>query len=138
VPAQNLKPTYVALKKEAEIVAGATISVIFIHSKIGITIQAAVLNDLFLDLAKFNNKKEASMAMHYLISYIIKAATQRRASLLMFGCPVNDRFMSSCFKNMGFLSIPGGVFMVKAFNDSELERISKPLFVSTLDMLGVP
>ncbi len=141
VPYRMFRPTHVMLRhgdENGDIMAGATLTLQPIHS-FQFQISVANLKDFFVDFSKFPRDIETRVhLMDLFVIQLLKAAAERRASLLLFMAPENDQFAINSFRRVGFLPVPAGVVMVKHRRDSRLETPRKPLYIPPNEAMGFP
>ncbi|MCK4780796.1 MAG: GNAT family N-acetyltransferase, partial [Candidatus Lokiarchaeota archaeon] len=133
VPANHNKPTYIVIKKGGKIVGGAVITHQNIYSfKFGIKIKFGIIHEIFIDEDKFNKKRDVHLAYVYLIDRIMKAATHRSISLLLYISSIKDYTLNKAFKGMNFLRFKSDVVMLKVLKENlKIPQIKKPLFLPT-------
>ncbi|MFX0001007.1 MAG: GNAT family N-acetyltransferase [Candidatus Hodarchaeota archaeon] len=140
VPSTHQKPTYIIIRKEGEIIGGSVITQENIHSfKFGIKIRIGLIHEIFLEKNRFNNSKNLLLAYIYLIDKIIKAATRRSLSVLMYLSPSKDKDLNNAFNRMNFLKFKANVTMIKQLKANiKFPQIKTPLFVPTYVIWGFP
>ncbi|MFX0004979.1 MAG: GNAT family N-acetyltransferase [Candidatus Hodarchaeota archaeon] len=139
VPAKHNKPTYITMKKGGKVVGGATITHQTIKAfKYKLKLRIGIIHEIFLDQSLFSNVNNLYLGYIYLIDKILKAATQRHLSALLYTSSSKSNNLNQAFKGMSFIKIQSDVVMVKELkNNLKFPRLKKPLFIPTYLSLGI-
>jgi len=139
-PVRRFRPTYIVIKKNRKIIGGATITHQNIYAfKLGIKIRLGAIHELFIDKSVFKDKRELHLAYLFLLDKILKAATKRWISVLIYQVSPKDKDLQKALKAMNFFSFKGPAVMIKSFKGLEFPTTSeKPFFVPTYVNLGTP
>ncbi|MFX1310268.1 MAG: GNAT family N-acetyltransferase, partial [Promethearchaeota archaeon] len=78
VPTKSLKPTYIIIRKNGNIIGGAVITHHKVHAqKYRLKLKVGIIHEVFLDQDIFDDLQNLYLGYIYLIDKIIKAATKR-------------------------------------------------------------
>ena len=138
IPAKNYKPTYIVIKKHKKIIGGATITHRNFHSfKYRIKLKIGIIQEIFLDKSVFKDKQEVYLGYLYLIDKILKAATRRFLSVLLYNSTLKDYDLHLGFKAFHFLKVHDQVLMMKLLKKNlKIPHFKKPFFIPLSVSLG--
>ncbi|MFX1573872.1 MAG: GNAT family N-acetyltransferase [Promethearchaeota archaeon] len=138
VPSKNYKPTYIVIKKNKKIIGGATITQRNFHSfKYKIKLKIGIIQEIFLDKSVFKDKHEIQLGYLYLIDKILKAATRRFLSVLLYNSALKDYDLHLGFKAFHFLKLHDQVLMIKVLKKNlKIPHFKKPFFIPLSVSLG--
>ncbi len=140
VPAKKNRPTYILMKKHRKIIGGAAITHRYIHSfKFGIKIRIGTIHEIFLDKSEFKDKQELQLGYIYLIDKILKAATRRFLSVILYNSASKDYDLNQGFRAFRFLKVQDQILMMKVLNETlKIPQFKKAFFIHTNLSIGVP
>ena len=140
VPAKDFKPTCIVIKKHKKIIGGAAITHRYLYSfKYKIKIRIGYIHEIFLEKNNFKNKQELHSGYIYLIDKILKAATYRFISVLLYNSASRDHDLHLGLKAFHFLKVRDDVLMMKVLKKHlKIPHFKKPFFIPTYVSLGVP
>jgi len=140
VPSNHQEPTYIIIKKAGIVVGGGVLTHQSLSAlKFGIKMRIGIINELFLNKHVFKNKKNLFMGYKYLIDKLLKSATRRFLTLLIYQSTLADLDLNEAFRGMNFLKIKGQVIMIKELKENlKFPKLNKPLNFPTYTSLGFP
>jgi GNAT superfamily N-acetyltransferase len=139
-PSKRHHPTYVIMRKKSRVIGGAIFTRKNIYSfKHGIKIRMAIIHEIFLDKKRFKNELNLLYGYKYLIDKILKAATKRYISFVLYPSNEDDIDVINALKTMKFLKFSSAMIMIKSLKeDFKKLNAKKPLFLPTYISLGFP
>ncbi|MHA1439199.1 MAG: GNAT family N-acetyltransferase [Promethearchaeota archaeon] len=139
-PYKQNRPTFIIIRKDNKIIAGATLTYQNIHlMRFRIKIRIGIIHEIFIEKEAFKNKRNLHLGYMYLFDKIVKAANQRRIGCILFQAPSDDKDLRNGFRGINFFMIKGGVLMIKLIKKNLiLPKLKKPIFIPTYVSTGVP
>jgi ribosomal protein S18 acetylase RimI-like enzyme len=140
VPSKRHEPTYIKLKKNNQIIGGATFTFFNIYSfKYGVKIRVGLIHEIFLDEIQFKNQRDLHLGYIYLIDRIMKAATRRFIGVLLYQSDSKNKRLHKALTRMNFPKFPGEVIMLKIMKDNiKILNVTKPFYLPTYVSRGFP
>ena len=140
VPSENENPSYILMKKNDEIIGGASLTAITAYiKKGGLKIRMGLIHEVFLDKSKFDTKRNLFLGYTSIIDKLLKVATRRYMGTVVFTSCAKDMDLNKAFKVMNFMQVKGGVLMMKPIKENlKLPEFITPLQVPTHSTIGFP
>ena len=140
VPSESEKPTYVLLRKDKEVIGGASLTSATINiKKGGFKIRVGLIHEVFLNKSKFDTKRNLYFGYATILDKLLKVATRRYMGILMFPSSDKDNDLHEAFSGMGFLKGKGGTLMIKPIKENiKIPQSKKPIQAPTHSTIGFP
>lgn len=140
VPSKRHKPTYIKLKRDNEIIGGATLTFFNIYSfKFGVKIRIGLVHEIFIDEDQFDNQRNLHLGYIYVIDRLMKAATRRCIGVLLYQTDSKNKRLHKALTGMNFPKFPGEVIMIKLMKKNlEPLNVKKPFYLPTYVSRGFP